>query len=334
MPLPLSVNLTIARHLARERLRRPGQRLPLVLMLELTHACNLKCAGCGRILEYADSRSDALNHGQALMAIAEAGTPVVSVSGGEPLLHPDVPAIVADALAQGKVVYLCTNGLLLEKRLKEFRPHRHFYFNVHLDGPPEFHDALTGLPGTAERAQAAIVAAKAAGFGVTTNTTVYRDTDVAAVAGVFARLTNVGVDGLMVAPAFAYEIGTQAATLTREEAQARFRLLQSAWGAKNLYHTPLYMSFLRGERSLPCLPWGTVTCSPQGWRRPCYLLGDGHADSLASLLNDTDWDRYGPGRDERCANCMLHSGFEPSVMSSMKGPRDWWAMARWQLAGR
>ncbi|MHB0878866.1 MAG: adenosyl-hopene transferase HpnH [Anaerolineae bacterium] len=334
MPLPLSINLTIARHLARERLRRPGQRLPLVLMLELTHACNLKCAGCGRILEYAASRADAIDGRQAQAAIVAAGTPVVSVSGGEPLLHPETPAIVADALAQGKVVYLCTNGLLLEKRLREFTPHRRFYFNVHLDGPPEFHDALTGLQGTGERAMAAITAAKAAGFGVTTNTTVYRDTDIASVAGLFGRLTNMGVDGLMVAPAFAYEVGTAAATLARPEAEDRFRLLQAAWGARNLYHTPLYMSFLRGERSLQCLPWGTVTYGPQGWRRPCYLLADSHADSFGSLMGETNWDDYGPGKDARCANCMLHSGFEPSVMSSMKGPRDWWLMIRWQMAGR
>lgn len=334
MPLPLSINVTIARHLARERLRRPGQRVPLVLMLELTHACNLKCAGCGRILEYAATRADSLSRERALAAIVEARTPVVSISGGEPLLHPEVPAVVADALAEGKVAYLCTNALLLEKRLREFSPHRRLYLNVHLDGPPEFHDSLTGLPGTGERALAAIAAAKAAGFGVTTNTTVYRNTDIAAVAGLFARLTNMGVDGIMVAPAFAYEVGTAAATLSRPEAEKRFRLLQQAWGEKNLYHTPLYMSFLRGERPLKCLPWGTVTYGPTGWRRPCYLLADGHVESFAELMDGTSWDNYGPGRDPRCTNCMLHSGFEPSVMTSMNGPGDWWRMARWQMAGR
>lgn len=334
MPLPIGVNLAIARHLAIERLRHPQRRVPLVLMLELTHACNLRCAGCGRVLEYADDLSASLTRDQARDAITEARTPVVSISGGEPLLHPDAPGIAADALVQGRIVYLCTNALLLDKRLAEFRPHRRFYFNVHVDGPPDFHDRLTGLAGTGERALAAIATAKGAGFGVTTNTTIYRDSDMASVAALFSRLTDMGVDGIMVAPAFAYEVGTSASTLSREEAQERFRLLRSYRGDDNLYHTPLYMSFLRGERQLQCLPWGTVTYGPRGWRRPCYLLADGHTATLAELLDSTPWENYGPGKDRRCRDCMLHSGFEPSVMTSMNGLGDLWRLARWQLAGR
>jgi hopanoid biosynthesis associated radical SAM protein HpnH len=337
MALPISINLTIACHLAGTRLshllagQNHNSHIPLVLMLELTHACNLSCAGCGRIREYADTRASRLTRDQARSAMLEAGTPVVSISGGEPLLHPDVAVIAGDALALGKVVYLCTNAWLLAKRLPEFRPHPRLYFNVHLDGAPDFHDRLTGTPGTAERALSGIQAAKAAGFGVTTNTTLYHDTDMQGVAALFDRLTAMDVDGLMIAPAFAYQVGTQAQVLTRREAHQRLGELYQAWGDRNLYHTPPYMQFLRGERELTCMPWGTVTYNPQGWKRPCYLLTDAHVASFGELMNETDWDAYGSGRDPRCENCMLHSGFEPAVMSSLRGPRDWWHMIRWQL---
>lgn len=331
MPLPLSVNLKVARHLAAARLRDRNARVPVVLMLELTHACNLRCAGCGRIREYADTQASRLTREQARAAIIEAGVPFLSISGGEPLLVPDAPIIAADALAMGKFIYFCTNALLLTKRLHEFTPHRHFYFNIHLDGPPEIHDVLTGLPGTAEKALAAIVQAKAAGFNVTVNTTLYRDTPIPAIVALFGQLTEMGVDGLMLAPAFSYEVGVEAGTLTRDEAQERFRALRDAWGTKNLYHTPLYMEFLTGERELPCMPWGTVTYNPQGWKRPCYLLTDDHVPTFEALMNETDWDAFGPGKDPRCTHCMLHSGFEPSVMNSMHSIRDWVRMIRWQL---
>jgi hopanoid biosynthesis associated radical SAM protein HpnH len=331
MSLPLSINLTIALHLARARLRGQGPRVPMVLMLELTHACNLSCRGCGRIREYASTKDARLTRAQAAAAMREAGTPVVSISGGEPLLHPDAPAIAADALEMGRVVYLCTNALLLAKRLDEFKPHRRFFFNIHLDGPAAIHDDLTGLPGTAARAIEAIRSAKAAGFGVTTNTTLYRDTPVEEIAALFGDLTQLGVDGLMVAPAFSYDSGMEAPTLSRRQAEERFRALQAAWDDRNLYHTPLYMQFLRGERPLDCVPWGTVTYNPQGWKRPCYLITDAHVSSFAELMEDTDWSAYGPDADPRCADCMLHSGFEPAVMSSLRGPRDWWQMIQWQL---
>ena len=339
MPLPLSINLRVAYYLATRRgraLRRAETSsgppaVPLVLMLELTHACNLRCAGCGRVREYSDGLDQRLTPAQARGAMLEAGTPFVSISGGEPLMHPEAPAIVAEALGLGKVVYLCTNGLLLQKRLAELRPHRRLYLNVHLDGTAAVHDRLTGLPGCAERALQGIAAARAAGFNVTTNTTLYKDTPVADVAQLFERLVALGVSGFMVAPAFAYEVGTPASTLTREEAQERFRQLRALWGDRNFYHTPAYMQFLRGERQLDCVPWGTVTYGPQGWKQPCYLLNDGHVPSLEQLLRETDWSHLGPGRDERCANCMLHSGFEPSVMSSLHGLRDWWELLRWQF---
>jgi hopanoid biosynthesis associated radical SAM protein HpnH len=333
MPVPISVNVKVVTHLARARLRARAtgrSRVPIVLMLELTYACNLRCAGCGRIREHSATNADRLAVGRALAAVAEADTPVVSISGGEPLLHPDAPAIAAECLAQRKLVYLCTNGLLLAKRLSEFAPHPHLFFNVHLDGPPAVHDQIVGLPGASERALDGIRQARATGFGVTTNTTIYRDTRVDDVVALFRTLHDIGVAGFMLAPGFDYEVGISAGTLSRAEAQAWFRDLRASWRRDGLYHTPLYMEFLSGERDLDCMPWGTVTFGPQGWRRPCYLLADAHVATVAELLDDTDWQRYGPGRDPRCANCMLHSGFEPSVMGSMRGPRDWWRVIRWQ----
>ena len=302
-------------------------------MLELTHACNLNCSGCGRIREYADTKNARLTYEQAISAIQEADLPVLSISGGEPLLHPDAPHIARSALELGKVVYLCTNGVLLTRRLKEFTPHRRFYFNIHLDGTPKIHDQRTGLAGSAEKAIQGIVAAKAAEFGVTTNTTIYRDTKVEDTIALFQRLTELGVDGMMIAPAFNYQVGVPAGTLTRAEAQAWMREFSSVWYDRNMYHTPLYMQFLRGERQVACNPWGTVTYNPQGWKKPCYLLTDDHVPSFSRLMEQTNWGAYGPGRDPRCTDCMLHSGFEPAIMGSLQGPGDWWQLLRWQLSG-
>jgi hopanoid biosynthesis associated radical SAM protein HpnH len=345
MPLPLSINMKVARHYLRVmwQSRNDGllkneagqQLIPIVLMLELTHACNLRCRGCGRIREFVDSQKERLSREQARQAMLEADTPVMTISGGEPLLHPQAADIVADALGLGKVVYLCTNALLLSRRLDEFRPHALLFFNVHLDGPPEIHDALTGLPGATERALDGIRRARQAGFNVTTNTTIYRNTPPEAIAGLFEQLTGMGVRGLMIAPAFAYEVGTDAETFSRDGAHDWFKRFHELWGDHNMTHTPLYMEFLRGERRLECMPWGTVTRNPLGWKTPCYLLTDDHLASFRELMETTQWDRYGPDREPRCADCLLHSGFEPSVVNSIRGFKDGWhslvTLARWQM---
>jgi hopanoid biosynthesis associated radical SAM protein HpnH len=287
--------------------------------------------GCGRIREYSDSKSRRITRKQANDVMLEAGTPIVSISGGETLLHPESPGISADALKLGKGVYLCTNGLLLSKRLSEFKPHPHFYFNVHLDGTPDYHDELAQLPGAANRALDGIRQAKAAGFKVTTNTTIYRDTPVEMIADLFRQLIALNVDGFMLAPAFPYEVGLSAKTMTRVEAQEWFRSLRNLWHGRNSYHSPIYIKFLCGERDLNCTPWGTVTYNPLGWKQPCYLLTDGHVSSFGELMDKTAWNSLGPGNDPRCENCMIHSGFEPSVIGSLNGAQDWVRMIRWQL---
>lgn len=344
MPLPISINLRIANHyLSNIWLRRDGQffdsngkrRLPLVLMLELTHACNLRCQGCGRIREYQATQTERLTHQQVKEIIQEVNTPVAILSGGEPLLHPEAPAMVNTLLDLGKIVYLCSNGLLLSKRLGEFRPNGSFFFNIHLDGPAKIHDQLTGLPGITERVLEGIQQALETGFHVTTNTTIYRETSPADIAALFELLTKLGVKGLMIAPAFAYEVGTEATTLSRREAHDWFKELHRLWGDRNMIHTPMYMQFLRGERQLDCMPWGTVTYNPQGWKSPCYLLTDTHLDTYQQLMEMTNWDDYGPGQETRCANCLLHSGFEPSVVNSIRGLEDGLkslvSVLRWQM---
>jgi len=331
MPLPLSLNLKIASYLVKSRLKNHRSKIPLVLMLEITHACQLNCLGCGRIREYADTKDLRLTRNHAKDIMLEVGAPIVSISGGETLLHPESPGITADALEMGKGVYLCTNGLMLSRRLSEFKPHPHFYFNVHLDGTPEYHDNLVQQSGTAEHALDGIEQAKAAGFGVTTNTTIYRDTPVEMIADLFGKLKELKVDGFMIAPAFAYEVDLSANTMTRAQAQDWFCSLQAIWAGDNSHHSPIYLKFLSGERELNCTPWGTVTYNPHGWKQPCYLLTDGHFSSFAEFLESTDWDSLGPGKDPRCANCMLHSGFEPSLIGSLQGYQDWVKMIRWQF---
>jgi hopanoid biosynthesis associated radical SAM protein HpnH len=331
MPLPLSMNLKVARYLAKNRLNGTRPQIPLVLMLEITHACQLNCLGCGRIREYADTKNQRLTREHAREVMAEAGTPVVSISGGETLLHPEVPGIVADALDMGKGVYLCTNGLLLTKRLAEFSPHPHFFFNVHLDGTADFHNSLVQLEGVAERALDGIRQAKASGFEVTTNTTVFSNTPVDMVVELFNMLEGLGVDGFMFAPAYAYEIGLSMDTMTRADAHEWFRTLRQSWSGVKSHHSPFYLDFLCGEKPLDCMPWGTVTYNSQGWKRPCYLLTDRHVETFTELMDDTDWATYGPGRDPRCKDCMLHSGFEPSVIGNMNGLKDWLRIIRWQL---
>jgi len=333
MSLPLSINLKVARYLARARLNGGRSQIPLVLMLEVTHACQLNCISCGRIREYADTKSARVTRNQAHEVVLEAGTPIVSISGGESLLHPDAPGIVADALEMGKVVYLCTNGFLLAKRLLEFTPHPHFYFNVHLDGTPDFHDDVVQLPGVAERALEGIRQAKSAGFGVTTNTTIFSHTPVEMVVDLFHQLEGLDVDGFMLAPAYAYEVGIPVGTLAWEDVHAWFRSFRTFWPGGRFHNSPFYLDFLCGERELDCTPWGTVTYNPQGWKRPCYLLTDGHVSSFDELMDETDWDVYGPGHDPRCANCLIHSGFEPSVIGDLRSPKDWFRIMRWQLEG-
>lgn len=294
------------------------KRYPLVLMLEPSFRCNLKCAGCGRIREYKDILDQSLTLEECLDSAREAGAPVVSITGGEPLLHPDIDRIVQGIIEQKRFVNLCTNGILLEQSLNKFKPSSHLSFVVHLDGMAKTHDRFACHEGVFETAIAAIKAAKKSGFQVLINSTIYKQTDIKETEQLFTMLAGIPVDGIMVAPAFSYEAVSNDVFLSRPEMNRAFEPMYALRNKIPFYNTPLYLDFLAGKINLKCTPWSTPTRNPKGWKMPCYLLTDGHRQSFKELLEDTPWEKYGTGNNPRCANCMVHCGFEASALGEVK----------------
>ncbi len=308
------------------------KRYPLVLMLEPLFRCNLACAGCGRIREYKDIMDQTLSTEECLASVKEAGAPVVSLTGGEPLLHPEVEKIVQGITAQKRFVYLCTNGLLLEKSLPKFKPSPYLSFVVHLDGLAPMHDSFAGRPGTFDTAFGGIKAAKKAGFQVRTNTTIYKNTSIPDTEKLFGMLMDAKVNGLMVSPAFSYEKVDNDVFLSRDEMHKLFLPLYQSRRKYPFYNTPLYLGFLAGRQNYHCTPWSNPTRNPKGWKRPCYLITDGHCSSFKELMEETDWNKYGAGKDPRCANCMVHCGFEASAIGGVfKSPVNLWETVRWNF---
>ena len=338
MRFPFSLTRSMTGYLLRKRLRRE-QFFPLVLMLEPLHACNLSCAGCGRVREYADTVHQRLSLEQCLAAVDQCGAPITSICGGEPLVYPEIDQLVAALVGRRRHVYLCTNGLLLKKKLAGLRPSSRLFINVHLDGMEEGHDRRVGRRGVFSAAVEGIAAARAAGFQVCTNTTIYRDTDMREIAVLFAYLEELGVAGLMISPAFGYAAvhqsdpdGAGRMFMTRGEVRQKFQAAAGVLGGFRLTASPLYLEFLCGRRELKCAAWANPTYNVRGWRGPCYLLGDAHYASYQELIRSTDWSRYGPDGDPRCTNCLVHCGFEPAaVLRPNKGFRDLLRMAAWQM---
>ena len=333
MAFPLLLSLSMARHVTGNRLRG-RRRFPMVLMLEPTFRCNLSCAGCGRIREDRAIGSRMLSLEECLSAVDEAGAPVVSIAGGEPLLHPQIGEIVKGIVDRKRFVYMCTNGIALERALELFEPSPYLSIVFHLDGLANVHDRITGRKGVFDIAVAGIRAAKQAGFQVRTNTTVFKGARPEEMLSLFSLLTDLGVDGMMVAPAFSYEEVDADIFLTRDEVPAVFGPIYEQSRRFPFYHTPVYLEFLAGRRSLRCTPWSTPTRNPKGWKKPCYLLTDGYCESFQQLMEETPWEKYGAGRDPRCTNCMVHSGFEASAIeAASRSAADLWNMARWSLGG-
>jgi hopanoid biosynthesis associated radical SAM protein HpnH len=336
MRFPLSLTASLAGYLLRKRLSGE-KRFPLVLMLEPLFACNLRCAGCGRVREYANVVGQRLSVEECLGAIDECRAPVVSICGGEPLIYPGIEELVAKTVARGKHAYLCTNGTLLANKLHGFRPTSHLFINVHLDGMEATHDRGAGREGVFRDAVAGIQAAKRAGFQVCTNTTIYRETDLNEVVVLLEYLTQLGVNGFMVSPAYGYQSveqpsGGSQLFMTREEIQTRFREVRGSLEKYRLVASPIYLDFLCGQRTLPCAAWANPTRNVRGWKGPCYLMTDAHYATYRELLEATDWDRLGPGNDPRCADCLVHCGFEPAaVLSANRRFRDALTMAVWQV---
>lgn len=329
MRFPMSLYVSMTGFLLKKKIRGEA-RYPLVLMLEPTHRCNLTCSGCGRIREYHDTLHKEMSLHECLHAVDEAATPVVTVTGGEPLLYSHIQELVEGLLARGRHIYFCTNGLLMEENLHRFRPNSRFTWNVHFDGTETVHDQIICKQGGFRRALAGVRAAKAAGFRVSTNTTVYRETDVADVEKLFEQLTEAGVDGILVAPGFSYGEVAQEVFLTRQEVMEKFRTIRSWERRFPLISNPIYLDFLTGTRSLQCTPWGNPTRNTEGWKSPCYLITDTHYSTFSELMKRTDWDYYASGRDPRCSQCMVHCGYEPTVVRQMTG-KDLLRMIKWNL---
>jgi hopanoid biosynthesis associated radical SAM protein HpnH len=321
MAVPLSQMWTVATYVLRQKLRGV-KRYPLVLMLEPLFRCNLACAGCGKIQHPSGVLRRQLTPEQCFRAADECGAPVVSIPGGEPLLHPRIDEIVAGLVARKKYVYLCTNAIKLEESLHLFRPSKYFSFSVHLDGPRAEHDHAVCRTGVYDVAVQAIRAAIDAGFRVTTNTTLYDDADPRRLRAFFDELMDLGVEGMMISPGYSYtKAPDQDHFLKREQTTRLFRhLLNGAKRRWKFNQSPLFLEFLKGNWQLECTPWGNPTYNLFGWQKPCYLLDDGYAATFQELMETTDWDRYGRASgNPRCADCMVHCGYEPSAVAATFG---------------
>jgi hopanoid biosynthesis associated radical SAM protein HpnH len=315
--IPLLQKLIVGRYVVRQQLTG-RKRYPLVLMLEPLFRCNLACAGCGKI-DYPDEiLNQRVSVEAALKAVDDCGAPVVSIAGGEPLLHKELPQIVKGIIARKKFVYLCTNALLMEKRMKDYEPSPYFVWSVHLDGDKEDHDKSVCQQGTYDRAVAAIKAAKAKGFRCNINCTLFNNADPERMARFFDSVMEMGVDGITVSPGYAYERAPdQQHFLHRETTKNLFRnIFKRGNGSKkwSFSQSSLFLDFLAGNQTYRCTPWGNPTYTVFGWQKPCYLLGEGYAKTYKELMESTDWDSYGVGNYEKCADCMVHSGFEATAV--------------------
>jgi hopanoid biosynthesis associated radical SAM protein HpnH len=334
MAIPMLQKTLVGAYILRKHLA--GQkRYPLALMLEPLFRCNLACSGCGKIDYPDDILNLRLSREECLGAVDECGAPVVSIAGGEPLLHKDMPAIVEGIVARRRFVYLCTNALMMEKKLEQYRPSPFLVWSVHLDGDEQMHDRSVCQPGVYQRAVAAIRRAKDAGFRVNINCTLFNDAAPERVAAFFDTVKELGVDGITVSPGYAYERAPeQDHFLTRSKTKQLFRdiFARGDGGRKWAFsQSSLFLDFLAGNQTYHCTPWGNPARTVFGWQRPCYLLGEGYAASFRELMDETDWDAYGTGRYEKCADCMVHSGYEASaVVDTIAHPL---AAARVALAG-
>jgi hopanoid biosynthesis associated radical SAM protein HpnH len=309
-------------------------------MLEPLHACNLTCTGCGRIREYESTIKQKLTVEECLASVEECGAPTVSICGGEPLIYPEIGRLVREIVSRRRHVILCTNGMFIQKKIAEFKPTSRFFFNVHLDGLRETHDRAVEREGVFDAAVEGIKAAKRAGFQVTTNTTVYKDTNIAEIDALYAYLTRLGVDGFMLSPAYGYkavcETNPQGAAeifMTRADIRAKFGEAKQLFKKYRMNNSPIYLEFLSGERELTCTAWANPTRNIKGWKGPCYLITDKHYDTLQELMGETDWTKYGPGQDPRCDHCMMHCGFEmTAALGVNKKLGDSLKMLMWQLS--
>jgi len=321
MAVPVSQLWAVSSSVLKNRLRG-RERYPLVVMLEVLFRCNLACAGCGKVQYPAHVLKRQLTPEECFRAVEEAGAPIVNIPGGEPLLHPQIGEIVDGLIARGKYVYLCTNALLLKEKMHLFKPSKQFTFTVHLDGEREHHDFAVCREGTYDIAVDAMREAIARGFRVTTNSTLFDGADPAGVRRFFDDMMEMGVESMMLSPGYSYDKAPdQEHFLGKQRTRELFRqILSNRDPGWRFNATPLFFEFLMGLRDYECTPWGIPTYTIFGWQKPCYLLQDGYTDTFQELIEQTEWHNYGgKSGNPRCANCMVHSGFEPSAVNHTFG---------------
>ncbi len=319
MSVPLHQQIRVGSYILRQKLSG-RRRYPLVLMLEPLFRCNLECAGCGKIDYPEEILNRRLSLEECIAAVDECGAPIVSIPGGEPLIHKEMPQIVAALVARKKFVYLCTNALLLTKRIGDYSPSPYFTFSVHLDGNRERHDASVCRSGVFDKAVEAIRLARDRGFRVTVNCTLFQGEDPVEVADFFDFVTNLGVEGITISPGYSYEHAPRKdvflkRTQSKELFRNIFRIGRERRRKWRFNQSSLFLDFLAGNQTYQCTPWSNPTRNVFGWQRPCYLLVDeGYAPSFRALMEETDWDGFGTGRNRKCDNCMAHCGYEGTAV--------------------
>ena len=323
---PLELSTRLAGYILKNKLKG-RKKFPLVTMLEPLEMCNLACIGCGRIREYKPVLDKMMSVEVALAAVHESGAPIVSIAGGEPTIHPRIDEIINKLTEEKYFVYCCTNGLLLDRVMNKVPPSKYLCWVVHLDGMEEKHDESVDRKGVFTKAVDAVQSALDRGYRVCTNSTVFRTSDVEDLSEMFRMVAGMGVEGSMISPGFDFaDAPDQDMFLTRQESHAVFQELlspENAEGAR-FYNNPLYLNFLKGDREYQCTAWSNPTYTVMGWRKPCYPLADEHVEHVQELFDEDIWEKYGVGKDPRCANCMMHCGFESAtIFQAVKTPKDW-----------
>lgn len=334
MRFPLSLTADLTKYIMKKKLAGE-KKFPLVMMLEPLHACNLTCTGCGRIREYESTIREVVPVEECLKAADDCGAPMVSICGGEPLIYKEIGRLTDELLKRKKHVILCTNGMYIRKKIGEFKPTDRFTFNVHLDGMKKSHDLAVERDGVFDEAIEGIKCAKEKGFRVTSNTTVYLETDMKEIEALYELLATMGVDGHTISPGYSYSaVQTKEIFLDRAMIREKFKDVKRLAKKFPVINSPIYTEFLAGDRELMCTAWGTPTFNTKGWRAPCYLMTDGHYSTFKEYIEETPWEKYGYGRDPRCENCLVHSGYDTSAASGQNAKfGDTWKLLAFTLFG-
>ena len=331
MRFPLHITTDMIKWQLKNKLN--GQsRYPVVLMLEPLYTCNLACVGCTPERHQGDLK-DRLSLAQCFEAVDQSGAPVVSICGGEPTVYPDLPELIEGIIDRKRHIYLCTNGILLERFYAKGKPHKRLSINVHLDGMRDTHDFVCDKPGVFDKAVEMIERGKQLGYSMYTNTTVFRETRMEEIEEMCEMLTGLGVDGIMISPGYHYQALEANRFLYRDEIHQKFKHVLKLSERYKISLTPLFLEFAAGERDYSCTPWGNVTRTPFGWKDPCYLIGKKYFKTWDEFWNGVDWDYWEKREDALCQNCLMHSGFEASVIRKLpESPQDMLRMAKWMMA--